>query len=269
MGTFYVIPKDEDLQHYGILGMKWGIRRYQNADGSLTAAGKRRYLGQDDLYNKAERTVKGAVVGSLFGGPVGAALGAIGGYKTKQEKINEAHLKEDLIDIQSARIHDTDAKTNIFPRVDHRSQSGTDLLKAVKPNATIEEIDIQLKEALREADKRNDKQRNIKKAITIGSSVLALAGTISAVKEYSENKNESKLIANMLPGVKQFKGLQYIGNEASNVANIINKKIEDDKLKELQKTGQDVYNKVIENTKNISEDDMNIELFNWKKDDNN
>lgn len=31
------------LQHHGILGMKWGIRRYQNADGTLTEAGKKRY----------------------------------------------------------------------------------------------------------------------------------------------------------------------------------------------------------------------------------
>lgn len=29
------------LEHYGILGMKWGVRRYQNKDGSLTASGKR------------------------------------------------------------------------------------------------------------------------------------------------------------------------------------------------------------------------------------
>lgn len=30
------------LEHHGILGMKWGVRRFQNADGSLTEAGKRR-----------------------------------------------------------------------------------------------------------------------------------------------------------------------------------------------------------------------------------
>lgn len=30
------------LTHHGILGMKWGVRRYQNKDGSLTAAGKKK-----------------------------------------------------------------------------------------------------------------------------------------------------------------------------------------------------------------------------------
>ena len=32
-----------ELMHYGVRGQKWGVRRYQNADGSLTKAGERRY----------------------------------------------------------------------------------------------------------------------------------------------------------------------------------------------------------------------------------
>ena len=32
-----------ELKHWGIKGMKWGVRRYQNKDGSLTPAGKKRY----------------------------------------------------------------------------------------------------------------------------------------------------------------------------------------------------------------------------------
>ena len=36
-----------ELYHHGIKGQKWGIRRYQNEDGSLTEAGKKRYLVSD------------------------------------------------------------------------------------------------------------------------------------------------------------------------------------------------------------------------------
>lgn len=40
--------QSEELAHHGILGMKWGVRRFQNKDGSLTAAGKKRYGSDGD-----------------------------------------------------------------------------------------------------------------------------------------------------------------------------------------------------------------------------
>ena len=44
------------MAHFGVLGMKWGIRRYQNKDGTLTEAGKSRFYKDrtdvDDKYRK-------------------------------------------------------------------------------------------------------------------------------------------------------------------------------------------------------------------------
>ena len=43
-----------ELRHHGIKGQKWGVRRFQNKDGSLTADGKKRY-GADDYKNTLDK----------------------------------------------------------------------------------------------------------------------------------------------------------------------------------------------------------------------
>lgn len=45
---------EEVLAHHGILGQKWGVRRFQNADGSLTDAGKKRYSKEEVRYARKE-----------------------------------------------------------------------------------------------------------------------------------------------------------------------------------------------------------------------
>lgn len=53
---FYYMRPDEELYHYGVKGQKWGVRRYQNKDGTLTPAGRKRQAKQE--YNAERKAAK-------------------------------------------------------------------------------------------------------------------------------------------------------------------------------------------------------------------
>lgn len=57
MRTYIINPQDT-LQHHGIKGQKWGIRRFQNEDGTLTEAGKVRYNEDGSPKNVNKMTDK-------------------------------------------------------------------------------------------------------------------------------------------------------------------------------------------------------------------
>ena len=56
------------LIHHGIIGQKWGVRRYQNADGSYTSAGKNRrkgYSSDDTVFMSGKVQVDGEILDDI------------------------------------------------------------------------------------------------------------------------------------------------------------------------------------------------------------
>ena len=59
-------PYSDELYHHGIKGQRWGIRRYQNEDGTLTTAGKLRYGAQKvgEVFARGAKSVGNSIVTS-------------------------------------------------------------------------------------------------------------------------------------------------------------------------------------------------------------
>ena len=88
---------DDYLEHHGIRGQKWGLRRFQNKDGSLTPKGKKRYedspsenktsnpknptSNEPEKKGLSDKQKKALVTGAAIAGTV---LAAYGGYKLHQ-----------------------------------------------------------------------------------------------------------------------------------------------------------------------------------------
>lgn len=56
----YILTYDDELYHHGIKGMKWGIRRYQNYDGTYTKKGLDRYNKASERYEASKKRVAAA-----------------------------------------------------------------------------------------------------------------------------------------------------------------------------------------------------------------
>lgn len=72
-----------ELYHHGVKGMKWGVRRYQNKDGSLTPAGKKRYDESSDKPKQKMSTKKKVAIGAAVVAGTLAVAGGVYLYKKK------------------------------------------------------------------------------------------------------------------------------------------------------------------------------------------
>lgn len=78
----YIITKTtspNELVHFGIKGQKWGIRRYENPDGTLTEAGKKRYSKSEKIASGEKISKEQMKKNALKRGAIGAAVGSVAG----------------------------------------------------------------------------------------------------------------------------------------------------------------------------------------------
>lgn len=86
MGYFHT---DEELEHHGILGQKWGVRRYQNPDGTLTEAGRKKYGEKVTMHNGKDNILLGGRKYQTHKEYVTANKYAKASYNRRKEEIRD------------------------------------------------------------------------------------------------------------------------------------------------------------------------------------
>ena len=103
-----------DLRHHGIKGQKWGVRRFQNADGSLTAAGRKRYGDGESSYD----------YGKDSGGRKVVRVGKGSSTDNYENAIKKAKAAGDAV--ENIRKFNNDAKRMKDPAMEKRIRKSTE-----------------------------------------------------------------------------------------------------------------------------------------------
>jgi len=188
------VDQSESLEHHGILGQKWGVRRFEKAGGGLTAAGKARY--QTDSNGNYKK------IGNS-GGSTSSSKSRKAEYKAKyntySKKYDEWSKKQDQNDSEWNKVQEMRkglGKTGLT-RTINAARNKSDAAKAYnkaydKWSKTQDKLDKEWGEVKDSKPSRlTDKQ---KKALKIGAAVTAT--TLATYGLYKLNKKATEGIKN-------------------------------------------------------------------------
>ena len=155
---------NNELQHHGIKGQKWGIRRFQNKDGSLTPAGNKRYGSKENFEKQYPEDVKKSI------------------YKAKSGMNNARGAVNKAIDVNDAMIRNAN-KERIKKDVSKMSDQE---LQMIVNRLNMEERYKQVMNSRAAEEGKN----NVGKVLEYAGTVLAVGvGAIDLMLKIQEMKN--------------------------------------------------------------------------------
>ena len=190
-----------ELYHHGVKGQRWGVRRYQNKDGSLTPSGKKRYkqsysdeaksLSDDELRSRVNRmSLEKRYMDANSGGKSSTSktvknISSAGSNAGKVAKnISEMNgTKKPELDIASQSLNaaskavDTGVKINTLRRDAKTAKNTRKTLEKMSDSelkATVERLEL-------ERSYSNLKQETVSRGKVRAEDIISIAGSVLAV----------------------------------------------------------------------------------------
>ena len=185
----------EYLIHYGIKGMKWGVRRYQNADGSYTAAGKER---RGSVQSDAKKALK--KVGTRLAVAAGIAGVAYLAYKNPDATKFVANFIADHKDQAISSLKNAVIKTGKWAGKTVANAGEAAVTAALAAAGTIAITNLINKYGPKDTD--DERTRN-RKTIEVEAATAAIRSATNANSIGITNKSSNNIPSNVTRAVGQ------------------------------------------------------------------